>query len=145
MVPDRLGAIGAAGQMNIHDELEIFHRHLVEALVAEHTGIVDENIDMAPFGDRVGDHLFDGRHIGHAAAGCHGFAAFGFDFGNNLFGHGSGPAGAIASAAKVVYHHLDTAPRQFLGMLASETSACAGDDGDAVVKFYSAHGKFLSD
>ena len=141
MVPHRFGAIGTAGQMHVHDKLEIFHRHFVKAFVAQYAGIVDENVDMAPFGDRVGDHFLNRRHVGDAATSGHGFAAFGFDFGNHLFGDRGGATGAIAGSAKIVDDDLDAASRQFLGMLATQTSTSAGDDGNAVVKFYCAHGE----
>ena len=47
-LPDRLGAIGGADQVDVHDRAEIGQVHLGEALVAQDAGIVDQDVDAAP-------------------------------------------------------------------------------------------------
>ena len=53
--PDGLRAIGRADQVHVEDELEIRHLHLGEGLVAQHAGVVDEDVDAPP-------HLFGARN-----------------------------------------------------------------------------------
>src|SRR5690606_175951 len=144
VVPHRLGAVDASGQVDIHDELEIFQAHFVKAFIAQNTGIVDQNIDMAPFLDGVGDHFFDRWHIGDAAPCCHGYAALSLDFSDHLFGNRGRTASAVTRAAKVSDDNLHAAARQFHRMFLAKPGASARDNGYAIVKFYFAHRIFAS-
>src|SRR3546814_9827853 len=76
----RLGDVGAAEQVDLHHQVEILHRHLGKAFVAQDTGVVDQDVDAAPFRLRLGDHLDHLVIFGDAAAVRHGGAARGADF-----------------------------------------------------------------
>src|SRR3546814_18551586 len=64
----RLGDVGAAEQVDLHHQVEILHRHLGKAFVAQDTGVVDQDVDAAPFRLRLGDHLDHLVIFGDAAA-----------------------------------------------------------------------------
>jgi hypothetical protein len=47
-------------EVDVEDEAEVGELHLGEALVAQDAGVVDEDVDAAPFGERCRDHRLDG-------------------------------------------------------------------------------------
>src|SRR3546814_566991 len=67
-LPHRLRAMHGAHQVDIDHEAKIVERHLRETLVAQHAGIVDQDIDAAPLGDCLRDNRLDCRHVGHRRA-----------------------------------------------------------------------------
>ena len=116
--------------MHAEDELEIRHVHLGEGLVAQHAGVVDEDVDAAPvfFGARR--HRGDLLEIGDVGGiGHRGPAA-----GANLFHDAQRIVGRDAVPAEVVDDDLRAARRKSKSMRTSEAGARAGDNGDSAVK-----------
>src|SRR3546814_13846939 len=96
----------------LHHQVEILHRHLGKALVAQDAGVVDQDVDAAPFLLRLGDHLGHMLIFSDAAAVRHGGAARRADFLDDLQRR-IRMAGAVARAAQVVHNDLPPAPRPF--------------------------------
>ena len=116
--------------MNANDELEIRHLHLGEGLVAQHAGVVDEDVDAAPFlfrarGERRG--LLEIGDVG--GVGDRGPARCA-----NLLHDLQRIVGRRAVSAEVVDDDLRAARRKPERMGSSEPGARAGDDGDPAVK-----------
>ena len=128
--PDGLRAIGRADQVHAEDEFEIRHLHFRKGLVAQHAGVVDEDVDAAPvlFGARR--HCGDLLEIGDVGGiGHRGPAA-----GANLLHDAQRIVGRDAVSAEVVDDDFRAARREPKSMRASEAGARAGDDGDSAVK-----------
>ena len=70
--------------MHADDALKIAHLHFGERLVAEDAGIVDENVDPAPFFFGARDHCRDLFEIGNIGAVGHRDAAGGSDLFDDL-------------------------------------------------------------
>ena len=119
--------------MDLDHEVEIFGFHLGKALVPQDAGVVDRDVDAAPFFLRLGDHfdhliIFgDRRAIGHRGA------AGGFDFLDHFQGR-IRMAGSVARRAQIVDHHPGPAPGQFQRIFAAQPAPGTGHDGDAARK-----------
>ena len=136
--PRGLGDIGRAIEVDVHDELEIVHCHLRKGLVAQHAGIVDDDMDAAPLLFGIGDHLFHLIELGDAATVRHGFATGLFDLLDDLQRH-IRMAGAITRTAEVVDHDPCAAAGEFERIFATQAATCTGDDGYLVLEI-DAHG-----
>ena len=133
-VPDRLGAVDGPHQMDVHDEAEIVQLHLGEGLVAQDAGVVDQDVDPAPFRHRRPDHGLDSGEIGDRGGIGHGLAAGGHDFGHDGLGRGRGSARTIASAPQIIDDHLCAAFGQGEGVFTPQPAAGPRHDRHAPVK-----------
>jgi hypothetical protein len=120
--------------VNVEDELEVLRVHLREALVTQHAGIVDEDVDAPEGVDRLLDEAGYADVVGDRGAVGNGFAAKGLDFLDDLLGSFGRAARAVDAAAEVVDHDLGAAAGEFEGVAAAEATACTGHDGDFSVK-----------
>ena len=128
--PDGLRAIGRADQVHAEDELEIRHVHLGEGLVAQHAGVVDEDVDAAPLLFRARRHRGDLLEIGDVGWVGHRCPAAGA----NLFHNAQGIVGSDAVSAEVIDDDFRAARRKSKSMRTSKARARASDDGHSAVK-----------
>ena len=128
--PDGLRAIGRADQVHAEDEFEIRHLHLGEGLVAQHAGVVDEDVDVAPVLFGACHHRGDLLEIGDVGRVRHRRPAAGA----NLFHNPHGIVEARAVLAEIIDDDVRAARRKSQSMRTSETGASAGDDGDSALK-----------
>jgi hypothetical protein len=113
----------------VQHQIEIGYVHLGKALVAQDTGVVDQDMHPAPGFLGLGNHFDHLLIFGHAAAVRHCFAARCLDFLDDLKRRIAMP-GAITRAAKVIDHNLRAAPREFecIGFTQSTTCTCHNRD-----------------
>jgi hypothetical protein len=116
----------------VEHEAEIVELHLREALVAQHAGVVDEDVDAAPFVDRLFDHRLDRGEIGDRRAIGDRLAASRLDLGDDCLRSRRRTAGAVARTAEIVDDELRAARGEREGVLAAEAIAGTGDDGNAI-------------
>ena len=133
-VPDGLGAVDGAHQMDVHDEAEIVQPHLGEGLVAQDAGIVHQDIDPTPFFHRRGDHGLNRGEVGDRGGIGHGLAARRHDLGHNRFGGGRGSARTVAGASQIVDDHFCAAFGQGEGMFTPQAAAGPRHDRHTPVK-----------
>ena len=133
-LPDRLGAVHRAHQVDVDDEPEVVELHLGEALVAQDAGVVDEDVDPAPLGQRRVDHRLHGAEVGDRGAVGDRLAAGGADLLGDGVGGGRRAAAAVERAAQVVDDDRRAARRQRQRVLAAEAAAGAGHDRDASIE-----------
>ena len=136
--PHCLGDVRRTVEVHVDDEFEVVHRHLGEGLVTQHAGIVDDDMHAAPLLLGVGDHLFHLLVFSDRAAVRHRFAAGFLDFLDDLQRHVR-MAGAVARTTEIVDHDLGAAAGEFECIFATQSAACAGDDGYLVLEV-DAHG-----
>ena len=132
--PRRAGHVERPPQVDVDDGVEQLRRHVVERLVAQDAGVVDDDVDPS---EGVDGRLDDGLATlgrGHAAGVGDRDAAEVVD----LLGGGLGRPLAAALAAdrraQVVDDDLGAARRQQERVLAAEAPAGAGDDCDSVLE-----------
>ena len=126
--------------MNVDDELDVFHRHLGEGLVAQDTRIGDQDVDAAPLVHGVVDHLFHAGIVGNRRTVRDGFTAKRFDFLYDFIGRCRAAARSVHRRAEIVHDDLCTAAGEFERVTAAKTAACTGDDSDFAVKTNVCHG-----
>ena len=133
-LPHCLGAVGRSEEVDLHDELEILGRHVVEGLVAQHARVVHNDVDRAE-GIDGGLHDVGGRRgLGDGIVVGDGDAAGRLDLVDHLVGRGMTAPFAVDRATRIVHDHLGAAAGQQQRMRAAEPVARAGDDGDAIVE-----------
>ena len=120
--------------MHIEHLAEIIMAHLHKSLVAQDTGVVDEDVDPAPALLDDGDHLVDRSGIGDAGAIGHGFATQGGDFIDHELCRRQRTARTVARAAEVINHDFGTAPGQIKRISAAKATTGPGNDGDTIIK-----------
>src|SRR3546814_17279278 len=103
----------------LHHQVEILHRHLGKALVAQDPGVVEQDVDAAPFLLRLGDHLGHMLLFSEAAAVRHGGAALRADCLAAL-PRRLRMAGAVARAAQVFPNTLRPATRPYVRIATPE-------------------------
>ena len=106
--PHRLRAIGRADQVHAEDELEIRHLHLGEGLVAQHAGVVDEDVDAAPHPFGARRHRGDLLEIGDVG----GVRDRGPAGGANLFHNPQRIVGSDAVSAEIIDDDFRAARRK---------------------------------
>ena len=129
-LPDRLGAVDRPHQVDVDDEAEILQLHLGEGLVAQDTGVVDQDVDPAPARHRRLDHGLDGDGVGHRGGIGHGLAPQGDDFSDNRLGGTAGSARSVPCPAEVVDDDAGPAGRQGEGVRTPESTTRSGYDRD---------------
>jgi hypothetical protein len=133
-LPDRLGRLDRAHQVDVDHEREVGDLHLREALVAEHAGVGDQDVDAAPVIHGVLDHPLDAGVVGDRRAVGDRLAAQRLDLLDHAVRSLRAAARTVDGAAQVVDHDLRAAPGELEGVLATEAAACAGDDGHFAVE-----------
>jgi hypothetical protein len=103
-------------------------RHVLEALVPQDPGVVDDDVDAAEGVEGRLDHGVGALRRGDAVRVGHRRTAERLDLLDHLLGRpGRGP-GAVDGAPQVVDHDLGAPRGQQEGVLPSQTAAGAGDD-----------------
>jgi hypothetical protein len=120
--------------VNVDHRPEIRQPHLCEGFVAQVAGIVDQDVHAPPGIDRLLDHGFDGRLVGHRCAVPDRLAAGRTNLLRHAFCRSGATAGAVARAAQIIDHHSCTARRQRQSMLSAEPSPRAGHDRDPILE-----------
>ena len=139
-LPHRLGTGRRAHQMHVHDRLEILERHLGEALVAQDSGIVDEDIDPAPRLHGAVHHVGDFIGPGHVGAMGDRLAAVLRDLVDDRLRRTDRAARAVHRPAQIIDHDFRAARSQCQRMRAAKPCPCARDNGHSAVKPDIAHG-----
>jgi hypothetical protein len=118
-IPYGLGAIDRAHQVNVDHRTEIRQPHLCEGFVAQVAGIVDQDVHAPPGIDRLLDHGFDGRLVGHRCAIPDRLAASCANLLRHAFCRSGATAGAVARAAQIIesplLHRAPPAPGHAVG------------------------------
>ena len=132
-LPGGLGAVHRAHQVNIDHRLEVFDRHLAEAVLDIVAGIVDEDIDLAEGVVGALDDRPAAFRAGHRVMVGHRLAARRADLGDHRVGRRVRAAAACHRTAQIIHHHLGAACGQQQGVAPPQAVAGAGDHGDAAV------------
>ncbi len=121
-LPHRLGAVHGAHEVDVDDETEVGEVHLGEAPVAQDAGVVDEDVDPAPFLERRPDHLLHRVRVGHRRAAGDRLAAGGADLlGDGVRRGRRRAAVAVDHAAEIVDHHRRATRRECERVPATES------------------------
>ena len=115
--------------MNFDDEAKVVERHLHKAFVAQDTGVVDQNIDAAPFVHGLLDHVFNLSVVSNVGAMANCLTTCGFDFRNDRICIG----GFAALVAKVIYDDFCTTFCECQRVTPTQTLASSCDDGHLAV------------
>ena len=126
--PDGVGDVGRAGEMHLHDEVELVQRHVLERLIAQNAGVVHQNVDATEGAKRIGGNALGTVAVRHGRLVGDRIAAERLDF-RHHFVRGIASAAAIHAAAKVIHDHFGTALGELDGVAAANASARAGHDG----------------
>lgn len=121
-------------EMNIEDRVDHGLVHLVERLVPQDAGVVDQYVNPT---EGVDCSLHDGRSTlpgGYAVVVGNGAAAEGDDLVDDPLGRGFRSAAAVDAAANVVDDHIGTALTKLERVGAAETASCTGDDDDEAIE-----------
>ncbi len=122
--------------MDAEDLVPVLFFDVVESAVTQDAGVGDDDVHLAEGVDcGLDDVLAAGVGV-HAVVVGDGLAAGGLDLLDDLVGHRSAAAAAVARAAEVVDDDLGAARSQEQRVGAAQTAAGACDDGDPVVKSY---------
>src|SRR6185312_10987331 len=117
-------------QVHRHHGVEVLDLHLGEALVAQDTGVRDQDVDAAPLAHHLVDHVRNARVIRDASAVGDRFTTGRRDLLHHCFGGGAVAARAVDRTAEVVDHDLRAAMGELERMRTAQTAAGPGDDGN---------------
>ena len=73
--------------MNLEHKIPIGHVHLAEGLVAQGTGVVDQDVELAELAHRLIHQALGALESGDGIEVGHGLPAGGADLGHHLVGH----------------------------------------------------------
>ena len=139
--PRRLGDVERAAEVDVEDGVDEVGGEVLERLVAEDAGVVDDDVD-APEGVDCGLHdrrsaLGRGDRVGVGDR----FAAGGLDLVDHLLRRPGVGAGAVDRAAEVVDHDQRTAGREQQRVLTAEATTRPRDDRHLAVESELTHGQ----
>jgi hypothetical protein len=133
------GDVVGAAKVHLDDLVPVLVIHLVEHLVAQDAGRIDDRVQAAEGVLGLLDHTPDGGHGGDAVGVGHGFAAGGLDFVGRLLGRTCVAfVTAADAAAQVVDDDLGALARRQQGALLADAAGGAGDQNNLALKY--AHG-----
>ena len=111
-------------QVHVDDQVPLVLGHRHEHAIAEDAGVVDEHVETTERGEGGVDQLPPTVPVGDVVVGRDRLPAGVADRGGRLLRH----------VTQVVHHDLRALLGEEQGVLASQTSSGAGDDGDAVLE-----------
>jgi hypothetical protein len=122
-----VGNVGGAVQVHVHHQIPVRQRHVLEALVPQDAGIVDQDVHGAELCDRIVDDGLRTFRGGHRGLVGDGDAASVANLRHGTVGHVAG-AGAITGSTQIVHHHLRAARGELQRMGLAQAPACTGDN-----------------
>ncbi len=114
--------------MNLDDQIPVGFGPFVERFVPQNASIVDQNVNLAPFVDRLVENGLTAFHGGHVIAVGDRLAAVGDDVVHDLLGRADGPAAAVTCAAQIVDQHFAAFGAEQPCIGRAQTVASPGDD-----------------
>ena len=115
--------------MHIEHGTKVSKLHFGEALVPQNTGVVDQDVDPAPLGHGLFDHVGDLVHVGNVGGVGHGFTPRGFYFPDDSQCRLTVLALTVDRASQVIDHHTGTSTGQLDGVTAPQTATCTRNYG----------------
>ena len=128
-----MGHVRRTGEMYLQDDVPIRHRHVLERLVAQDAGVVDQYVDRAVGIDRSVDDAFGALGIGDRIFVCNRHTARSRDFLDHRVGHIAGTR-AIHGSAQIVHHDFRPAFGELECMAATQSATGPSHDCDFVFK-----------
>ena len=120
--------------MDVEHRPEILLGDLFQRRVANIAGVVDENVDAAVVVQRGLDDLASALGCRHGLGARDGLTARSSDLSHDLFGRTGIGAFPSQAAAEIIDDDSCPPRREKQGIGAAEPSACARDDGYAIVE-----------
>ena len=105
-VPDGLGAVNAAHQVDIEYQFEIFETTFPKTLVSQDTGVVDEDINAAPTLRSRSDHVLHLLDVSDVRTMGHCLATSRLDFSHHSLRGCATTTAAIDRATKIIHNNL---------------------------------------
>ena len=127
--PCRVRHVGGAVQMDVDDDVPLVEGHVLECLVAQDAGVVDQDVDPA---ERVHGGLHDGLRtfpIGDGGFVGDRDTARGLNLGDHRI-RGIALSRAVDAAAQVVHYHFRSTLGELQRVAPSYASTGPGDDCD---------------
>ena len=125
-------------QVDFHDRVPVFYRHVEDHLVAEDPRVVDHDVEPSPRAQGLADERVGARWFGDVLEVRDGLAAGGPDLFDHLGGRPGVGSRSVPLPTQVVHYH----PGPFLGeqerLASADASPRTGDDRDLPVE--RAHG-----
>ncbi len=138
--PCRLGDVERTTEVHVEDGLDLGLLHLVEGLVPEDAGVVDDDVDSVERIDgRLDDRLAAFGRCDAVAVGYR-LATEGLDLFDDPLGGCGRAAASVDGATEVVDDDTSSTTGELERVLAAEAAACTGDDRYLAVESEVCHG-----
>ena len=111
-----------AFDVGVKDEVKVFFADVLHTLHGAHTRVIDQDVDAADLGLRMGHGRLDAVQISDIQRHHMGVATFGLNLGPQSFELFNAPAGQ---------HHRSARSRERFGKLHAQAAGCARDQSHA--------------
>ena len=108
--------------------------HVDQHAVTQNASVVHQDVEVAERFDGAVDEALSALPVGDVVAVDHGLSAHCADFGSNFLRRGDIVTGAIVGSAEIVNNDLGAFSGEQQRVLATDATACSGDDCYASVK-----------
>src|ERR1700736_1661618 len=126
--------VESALEMDAEDRVEVLLAHVEDHAVAQDSGVVDHDVELAEVVQRALDDALGGLEIADALEVGARFAAEAADFFDPFLRRRARLAGPVEVAAEIVDHDLGSLPGQQQRFFAADTASGARDDRDFPIK-----------